>query len=266
MTTAFEPPEPGSGPKILADLLEAGGHGTPKKSASTKDGTQDNTTDADTTPDAAAKDEQHNSESATKNHPEHTDSPEPDDEPADDTYTSTEPGFPIGQLISGLISTGIGAATAGASAAMAIPTTAVTTLMPLLNSLLALLGNPSTTEGAPGAPALPDPVPPPDKFSGASADRYRDQADRETADEQPFADQDTNTDQIVNDAQATNAKASSAVTKSIDDLHTAAAMAPATGQAVFAASARDAISSARNAVNAAADHQQTLAARLASNR
>ncbi|OHV00142.1 hypothetical protein [Mycobacterium talmoniae] len=274
--TSFEMPDPGAGPRILADMLaDAAGHqgpaaladpNTPDPKHDPKSKDQDGAEHNDT----PGNDQKQDSpgEDNAKGHNADTDTTADQDE--DDTYTTTEPGFPIGQLISGLIAAGIGTATAGASAAMAVPTAAMGTVMPLLNSLLTLVGTPGA--GAPtglGSHALAPPlghVTAPDTYNGPSAQKYHDRAEHENAEEKPFPDQDNKASDTVDEARDTNAHANAAVTKSDADLRVAVAMAPATGPAVFAASARDAIVNARNAVSAAADHHQMLAARLATNR
>lgn len=96
------------------------------------------------------------------------------------TYTSTEPGFPIGQLISGLIQPPLSAAMSLPQLAMALPSMAMGIAGPLLSSMLALLGQqqrhptPAKHTAAPPPPG-PDPI---TQSRGPAMDAYHDRNER----------------------------------------------------------------------------------------
>lgn len=282
MTSAFEPTDPQKTPKVLADLLGSGN----AKDAFTPQAVKDaanaggppigNKPGTDTA--ATPKDPKTDTDPKTDVEPkngaaEHKEGGKTENEntaadPELQTYTSTEPGFPIGQLIAGLLQAGTSAGTAAAGLAMSVPTTALSTLMPIFQAFLSLLGNPATSTTHRTPAALPGPAPTlgGDKFSGPAAEKYRERSATVDAAEKPFAEQDRATSDAVEQARTTNAEASAVVNKAIGDLHTAAAAAPITGQAAFAAAASQAITTARNAVSAAIGTNQGLTYQLVANR
>jgi hypothetical protein len=105
------------------------------------------------------------------------DQPDPFADPA--SYTTTEPGFPIGELIAGLVQPPLSAAMTLPAMAMGLPSAALGIAGPLLSSMLALLGEPHSqphpNHAAPPPPRTPDPV---TASRGPAMDRYHDQAQR----------------------------------------------------------------------------------------
>ncbi|TEA09232.1 hypothetical protein [Mycobacteroides salmoniphilum] len=287
MTSAFEPDPQQQGPKVLVDLIPGGPSAkdlfTPPavKAAADKEGSTTPGTDNKSDTDKPVTDKpgtdktgtgehpgddktgaaQHKTDNATPGHDANTGDTEPQ------TYTSTEPGFPVGQLISGLLAAGIGAGTAAAGAAVAVPGAALSAVMPILQSMISLLGNPSHASGR-SPLALPASAPRigADKFSGAAADKYRENADKVTDEEKPFPEQDKKANDVVDQARDTNIHANATVNKAMSDLHAAAAAAPATGEAAFAGAASRALTAVKNAVSGAAATHQALASQLATNR
>lgn len=282
MTSAFEPTDPQKTPKVLADLLGSGNAKDAFTPQAVKDAANAATPPIGTKPGAdtqtTPKDPKTDTDPTSGADPktgtaEHKEGEKPENEnastdPEMQTYTSTEPGFPIGQLIAGLLQAGTSAGTAAAGLAMAVPTTALSTLMPIFQAFLSLLGNPasSTTQRTPAALPGPAPTLGGDKFSGPAAEKYRERTEKVNAAEKPFAEQDRATSEAVEQARTTNAEASAVVNKAIGDLHTAAAAAPITGPAAFAAAASQAITTARNAVSAAIGTNQELTYQLVANR
>jgi hypothetical protein len=265
MTTAFEPPDPAT-PRVLAGIIADSANKTPFAPPADnnppppenpgKDETSAKTEDNKPSTNDPAKDQ-------TPQHYSNTEDGQPADGPST-TYTTTEPGFPIGQLIAGLMSAGVGAGTAAGSTLMTLPTMALSTAMPILESLLRLLGSPNTLHALPPAHAttkLP-PAPYPDGYTGPAAAQYRQKADDQAKDEHSFDDKDSQANNLIDKAHAANAQASHIVRHAIDDLHAAAAISPATGPAAFAAASRTAIATARTAVATAAAHHQALAYEL----
>lgn len=264
MTTAFDPPDPAT-PRVLADLAAGSTNKAPFAPAAANNPPTPDNPDKDKTPAQTEDDKPATDDPAkdqTTQHHSNTDHGQPADDPS--TYTTTEPGFPIGQLIAGLMSAGAGAGTAAAGALMTLPTMALSTIMPILENLLRLLGNPNTVRALPPAHAttkLP-PAPPPDGYTGHAADQYRQKAADQANDEHNFDNKDTQANNLVDHAHDANAQASRIVRHAIDDLHAAAAISQATGPTAFAAASRTAIATARTAVATAAAHHQTLAQEL----
>lgn len=271
-------------PKVLADLINpaaktpAAGGGPvaplptpgadPNKPAHKSTPTDPKNTDPakkDTEPAEHGADK--NPDGTPKDPAKKPDSTDPDAlNPEDQTYTTTEPGFPIGQLISGLIGAGAAAGTAAATAVMGLPPAALSTAMPLLQTMLAALGKPNAQSALPsGSPtkSLPD-ANPPAGFSGRAADQLARNSDEHKKDEGTFDDKDLETDKAVNDAHDVNAQASSVAHHEIERVQAAAAVAPATGEQAFISTARDAVANVRNALAQAMDQHQQNAARITS--
>ncbi|SHU29754.1 Uncharacterised protein [Mycobacteroides abscessus subsp. abscessus] len=274
----FDPSDPRQSPKVLADLINPANANnpaanlpglTPKEGAPVPPGSGPATgTDKDlakANPDKPGAEEKN--PDGTPKDPKDTDKqhdPSQEPIPEDQSYTTTEPGFPIGQLISGLVSAGVGAGTAAATAITGIPTAAMGAAMPILQSMLSLLGNPNTRPNLPGALATKE-LPaanPPQGFTGEAADKLRQNSEEHKRDQDTFDDKDKATDQAVNESHAANAQASNVTEHAMGQIRAAAAIAPATGDQAFAATARDAIANARNALAQAAGTQQQLAGRI----
>lgn len=275
--TSFETPDPTKGPKVLADLLGAntdpqqrlsglGASGNTQKPPASGDAAQQQNPAAETADPAKAQEKgaEHNAPPQKPGSEDDHKKAAEDAAQAENTYTTTEPGFPIGQLISGIVSGVVGAGTAGASLALGAPAMAMSAIMPIMQSLLAVLGNPAARP--PGA-ALTAPsrgsVPEPTGYSGQAADNYREHAKDTERKETEFDAKDTETNGLIDEARKTNEHASSLVRKAISDLQTAAVFAPATGPQAFAAASRDALHAARTAVGDAVAQHQALAVRLA---
>ena len=269
MTTSFELPDP-STPKVLADLVTDSANKSPfappaadnNTPAVEHPATPDPSTGGEADNPASEEGDSKNTTSQALQHHSNTD-PAPTDTD-DQTYTTTDPGFPIGQLIAGLVSAGLGAGTAAAGTLISLPTIALSTAMPILQSLLTLLG---TSHLPSAAPASPIPPPPgartPEGFTGPAADQHRQKADEHAHAGNAIADNDTKANHLVDQAHAANAQARHIVRQAINDLQTAAAVSAATGPAAVEAASRTAVHTARTAVAAAAAEQQTLAQHLA---
>lgn len=284
-TPGFDPTDPRQMPKVLADLVNP----TPKTPAApggpvaphpipgadpNKPADKPTQTDPKDTDPATKKPGEHTSTGTDKN-PDGTpkdpatkpDSPEHDAvNPEDQTYTTTEPGFPIGQLISGLVGAGTAAGTAAASALMGMPPAALSIAMPLLQTMLTALGKPNAQSALSSGPAtktLPE-ANPPSGFSGPAADQLRRNSDEHKKDEKTFDDKDTETNKAVNDAHDVNAQAVSIAHREIERVQAAAAIAPATGEQAFISTTREAVANVRNALAQAMDQHQQNAARVTS--
>lgn len=281
----FDPADPHQMPKVLADLISPGnadqpaglvapipgaGAGTPQAADPDHPGDKTDPADKDAHPE---KDEQtppagdeKNPDGSPKDPTKQDDSTGQGDNPdaEDQTYTTTEPGFPIGQLIAGLIGAGTAAGTAAASALMSLPTSAMSTIMPLLQSMLATLGNPNARPALPPPPPAKElpPAAPPDDYTGDAADQLRENNEEHKKDEETFTDKDDETDKTVNDSRIINVGASNTVHEAIGRVQAAAAVAPATGEQAFTAAARDAVVAVRDAIAQTTAQQGQLAQRI----
>jgi hypothetical protein len=95
------------------------------------------------------------------------------------SYTTTEPGFPIGELIAGLVQLPLSAAMTLSAMAAGLPSAAFGIAGPLLSSMLALLGEPrSQPRPSHAAPPPPRTLDPAASSRGPAMDRYHDQAQR----------------------------------------------------------------------------------------
>ncbi|QFS94569.1 hypothetical protein FIV07_27740 (plasmid) [Mycobacterium sp. THAF192] len=187
-------------------------------------------------------------------------------EPEDltDTYTTTEPGFPIGELIAALVQPGISAASMLPTLAMSLPSTAMGLAGPLLGSLVALLGQNAQQPPSSAGRATPPPSTPSTGLphaEGPAAAAYRDR-DAETAEhENKVRDRDARTDDVVARGNETQAQARHNIATIAADLDAAARRAPGDpeGQAALNAHIRQSLHNARTVVLRAGSEYQQIA-------
>ncbi|WP_016894305.1 hypothetical protein [Mycobacteroides abscessus] len=284
-TPGFDPADPNQMPKVLANLINPSAK-TPTASAGpvaplptpgsdpNKPGDKPAHADPKNTDPATKKDDapatpgtEKNPDGTPKDPANKHDSTDQDQlNPEDQTYTTTEPGFPIGQLIAGLVGAGTAAGTAAVSTLAGLPPAALSIAMPLMQTMLTALGKPNAQAALPSGPAtktLPD-ANPPTGFSGPAADQLRRNSDEHKKDENTFDDKDTQTDQAVKDAHDVNAQAISIAHREIERVQAAAAIVPATGEQAFISTTREAVANVRNALAQAMNSHQQNAARITS--
>jgi hypothetical protein len=189
-------------------------------------------------------------------------------DPSDDlaSYTTTEPGFPIGQLIAGLIQPPLSAAMTLPAMAMSLPPAALGIAGPLLSSMLALLGQPHAqphpNHAAPPPPRTPDPV---TSSRGSAMDRYHDQAQHLQGAETNVKDRDRAAADAVAQGQAVHNNVTGQIHAIATAINTATARTPAGSEAAAGLQhqIRAAVADARTAITTAQGDYQRLATHLA---
>ncbi|OBG12278.1 hypothetical protein A5768_11165 [Mycolicibacterium fortuitum] len=183
-----------------------------------------------------------------------------------ETYTTTEPGFPIGELIAALVQPGISAAMMLPSMAMSLPSTAMGLAGPLLSSLIALLGQ---AGHPPAAPAQSAPPPPPAESpvknsQGAGPDAYRDAAEKTEAKEGAVREKDENTEKAVTQGHVVQAQARGDMHAITTQLELAIRRTPPgpEGRAAVTQQIRASISDARDVVLRTQDAYTQVAGQL----
>lgn len=177
-----------------------------------------------------------------------------------ETYTTTEPGFPIGELIAALVQPGI-------SAAMSLPSTAMGLAGPLLSSLIALLGQAGHPPAAPAQSAPPPPPPaesPVKNSQGAGPDAYRDAAEKTEAKEGAVREKDENTEKAVTQGHVVQAQARGDMHAITTQLELAIRRTPPgpEGRAAVTQQIRASISDARDVVLRTQDAYTQVAGQL----
>ncbi len=185
---------------------------------------------------------------------------------ADDpgTYTTTEPGFPIGELISALIQPPMTAAQQLPQMAMGLPTAALGLAGPLLSSMLALLGHANTPR-----PNRATPPPPPaqervTESEGPAIDKYHDKEREVDGAEKKVTEDDKKDADTVDKGAEVNKEIHQRIQLAVARINTAASRTPPSpeGQAHLDAQIQAAVTDARNALVAADNNYRHLAATL----
>ena len=198
----------------------------------------------------------------TSANPDQTDSAAAESDDPVDTYTTTEPGFPIGELIAALVQPGISAATMLPMLAMSLPSTAMGLAGPLLGSLVSLLGqgaqHPPSAAGrkAPPPPAAAPGLP---QGEGKAAEAYRERDAATAKQENKVRENDAKTDEAVSRGNEVQAQARNNIATIAADLDLAARRTPADpeGQARLNEHIRQSLHSARTVVlRAESDYRQ----------
>ncbi|SUA31383.1 Uncharacterised protein [Mycolicibacterium fortuitum] len=183
-----------------------------------------------------------------------------------ETYTTTEPGFPIGELIAALVQPGISAAMMLPSMAMALPSTAMGLAGPLLSSLIALLGHagPPPAATAQSAPPPPQAESPVKNSQGAGPDAYRDAAKKTEAKEGAVRENDEKAEKAVAEGNTVQAQARNDMHAITAQLELAIRRTPPgpEGRAAVTQQIRASIGDARNVVLRAQDAYTQVASQL----
>lgn len=195
--------------------------------------------------------------------PDQTDSTTPQsDEPAD-TYTTTEPGFPIGELIAALVQPGVSAASMVPMMAMSLPSTAMGLAGPLLGSLVSLLGqgaqHPPSAAGRKAPPPPPAAAPGLPQGEGKAAEAYRERDAATAEQEDKVREKDMKIGDAVLRGNETQAQARNNIATIAADLDLAARRTPSDpeGRAQLNEHIRQSLHNARTVVlRAETDYQQ----------
>lgn len=217
-------------------------------------------------PDKTSNAGEPNNENSPNNDTE-TDSANPDQPgTADDpgTYTTNEPGFPIGELISALIQPPMTAAQQLPQMAMGVPTAALGLAGPLLSSMLALLGHANTprpNRSAPPPPPEPERV---TESEGPAIDKYREKEHEVDGAEKKVTEDDKKDADTVDKGAEVNKDIHQRIQLAVTRINTAASRTPPSpeGQAQLDAQIRAAVTDARDAIIAAGNNYRQLATTL----
>lgn len=251
-------------PSTTGATAPAGGPGEPDAATGPDNDKTSDEASADTPEDdkKPEEDKAPEGDSAASN-PDQTDSAAAESDEAVDTYTTTEPGFPIGELIAALVQPGISAATMLPMLAMSLPSTAMGLAGPLLGSLVSLLGQgaqqPPSAAGRKAPPPPPAAAPGLPQAEGKAAEAYRER-DADTAEqENKVRENDAKTDEAVSRGNEVQAQARNNIATIAADLDLAARRTPADpeGQARLNEHIRQSLHSARSVVlRAESDYRQ----------
>lgn len=183
------------------------------------------------------------------------------------TYTSTEPGFPIGQLISGLIQPPLSAAMSLPQMAMALPSMAMGIAGPLLSSMLALLGqqqrHPAPAKHTPAPPSPgPDPI---TQSRGPAMDAYHDQNERLDKAGTDVKDRDQDQGGLVDQGHDLHDRSTGQIRLIASRINDAAARTPPgpEGAMGLQTQIRAGIAEAREVISSAGTDYQQLASQMA---
>lgn len=288
MTTSFTPePRPGNPAAASTNPAVESNTATAAAAQTNPGGEQPQAAKPDSSPDTApatdgkddkdadGKDQASGSENSPADSEKSTDGKEsaPGDtegEAAEEdpgTYTTTEPGFPIGELIAALVQPGISAAMMLPSMAMSLPSTAMGLAGPLLSSLIALLGQAGQHPAAPAQSAPPPPPPaesPVKNSQGAGPDAYRDAAKKTEAKEGAVREKDENAEKAVTKGHVVQAQARGDMHAITTQLELAIRRTPPgpEGRAAMTQQIRASISDARDVVLRAQDAYTQVAGQL----
>lgn len=287
MTTSFTPePRPGNPAAASTNPAVESNTATATAAQTNPDGEQPHPAKPESSPDGApATDNKDDKDADGKDHAPGAENNPPDGEKSTDnkepapgdtegeaaeedpgTYTTTEPGFPIGELIAALVQPGISAAMMLPSMAMSLPSTAMGLAGPLLSSLIALLGQ---AGHPPAAPAQSAPPPPPAESpvknsQGAGPDAYREAAEKTEAKEGAVREKDENTEKAVTQGHVVQAQARGDMHAITTQLELAIRRTPPgpEGRAAVTQQIRASISDARDVVLRTQDAYTQVAGQL----